>query len=60
MEPRTPPTEITSYECQKPTPAKARIQGAIDFLESEGIAGKKGAVFRMVIGEAGFFFERRW
>ena len=46
MEPTTPTTEVTSYECQKPTPVKARIQGAIDFLESEGITGKKGAVFR--------------
>ena len=40
MEPTTPTTEV------KPTPVKARIQGVINFLESESITGKKGAVFR--------------
>ncbi len=46
MEPTTPTTEVTSYECQNPTPVKARIQHAIDFLESVGITGKKEVVFR--------------
>ena len=38
---------MTLAQCQKPTPVKARIQGAIDFLESEGIKGKKNAVFQV-------------
>ncbi len=46
MEPQTPTTEVTWDQCQKPTPVKARIQGAIDFLKSEGITGKNEAVFR--------------
>ena len=41
-----PTTELTFDQCQKPTPVKARIQGAIYFLEQEGITGKKEAVFR--------------
>ncbi len=45
MEPTTPTTEVTLAQCQKPTPVKVRIQGAIDFLESEGIKEKKRAVF---------------
>ncbi len=40
-----PTTEVTLAQCQKPTPVKARIQGAIDFLENKGIKGKKSAVF---------------
>ena len=47
MDPTTPTTEVTLAQCQKPTPVKARIQGAIDFLESEGIKGKKNAVFQV-------------
>ena len=39
-------TEVTWEQCQKPTPVKARIQGAIDFLKSEGITSKNEAVFR--------------
>ena len=46
MEPSTPTTEVTWEQCQKPTPVKARIQGAIDFLKSEGITSKNEAVFR--------------
>lgn len=41
MEPTTPTTEVTLAECQKPTPVKARIQGAIDFVESKGIKKEK-------------------
>lgn len=43
MELTTPTTEVTLTQCQKPTPVKARIQGAIDFLESESIKRKKSA-----------------
>ncbi len=46
MEPTTPTSEVTLAQSQNPTPVKARIQGSIDFLESEGIKGKKSAVFR--------------
>ena len=46
MEPTTLTNEVTLAQYQKPTPVKARIQGAIDFLESEGIKGRKSAVFR--------------
>ena len=46
MESTTPTTEVTWDQCQKQTPVKARIQGAIDFLKSEGITGKNEAVFR--------------
>ena len=46
MEPTTPTNEVTLAQYQKPTPVKARIKGAIDFLESEGIKGRKSAVFR--------------
>ncbi len=45
QEPTTPITEVTWDQCQKPAPVKARIQGAIDFLKSEGIKGKNEAVF---------------
>lgn len=41
-----PTTEVTWEKYQKPTPVKARIQGAIDFLKSKGITGKNEAVFR--------------
>ena len=47
QEPTTPTTEVTWDQLwQKPTPVKARIQGAIDFLKSEGITGKNEAVFQ--------------
>ena len=45
MESTTPTTEVTWEQCQKPTPVKARIQGAIDFLNSEGITGQKRGCF---------------
>lgn len=44
MESVTPITEMILVQYQKPTPVKARIQGAIDFLESKVI--KKNMVFR--------------
>ena len=46
QEPTTPTTEVTWDQCQNPTPVKAGIQGAIDFLKSEGITGTNEAVFR--------------
>ena len=45
MESTTPTTEVTLAQCQKPTPDKARIDDVIDFLESEGMKGKKGRGF---------------
>lgn len=44
--PITPTTEIVGYEEHQTTPIKSRIQGTIDFLESQGIKGKKEDVFR--------------
>ena len=44
--PITPTTEISDPHQQNPTPVKARIQGTFDFLESQGIKGKKEEVFR--------------
>ena len=46
MEPTTPTTKVTWEQCQKLTTVKARAQGTIDFLKSEGITGKNEAVFR--------------
>lgn len=46
QEPTTPTTEVTWDQCQKLTPVKARIQGALDFFKSEGFTGKYEAVFQ--------------
>lgn len=39
-------TKVTWDQCQKPIPMKTRIQGAIDFLQNEGITNKNEAVFQ--------------
>ena len=44
--PTTPTTEISDPNKQNPTPIKARIQGTVDFLESQGIKHKKEEVFQ--------------
>ncbi len=56
QKPTTPTNEVTWDQYQKSTPVKARIQGAIDFLKSEGITGKNEAVFRAndVSNETGY------
>lgn len=42
----TPTTNDVPEFCQKTTPVKARIQGTVDFLKSEGIKAKREAIFR--------------
>ena len=37
---------IPPEDFEHPTPNKARIRGIVDFLESQGIKGKKEDVFR--------------
>ena len=37
---------IPPEDFEHPTPKKARIRGTIDFLESQGIKGKKEDIFR--------------
>jgi hypothetical protein len=44
--PTTPTTEEVWPLQQKPTPVKARIQGAVDFCHVQGIKGRKSAIFR--------------
>ena len=46
MTPLTPTTDNVPAFLQKTTPVKARIQGACDFLESEGLKISKEKVFR--------------
>ena len=46
QEPTTPTIKATWDQCQKPTPVKAKIQGAIDFLKSGGITSENEAVFQ--------------
>ncbi len=44
MEPTTPTTEVTWEQCQKPTPVKARFQGAIDYEERRHYGQKRGCI----------------
>lgn len=46
MDENTPTTDVVSEYCQKTTPIKARVQGAIDFLEKKGIKGLNKDIFR--------------
>jgi hypothetical protein len=45
--PTTPTTEDVWPQQQRPTPVKARIQGAVDFCESIGLKGQKNTIFRL-------------
>ena len=46
MNENAPTTDVVSEYCQKTTPIKARIQGAVEFLEKKGIKGLNEDVFR--------------
>lgn len=49
QKPTKPTTEVTWDQFQKPTTVKPKIQGAVDFLKSEGITGKNEAVFEPTV-----------
>ncbi len=45
--PRTPLLEPRNNEfCHYPTPIKAKVQGTIEYLQSQGVTGKNEEVFR--------------
>ena len=46
MNENAPTTDVVSEYCQKTTLIKARIQGAVDFLEKKEIKGLNKDVFR--------------
>ena len=44
--PTTPTTEYVDAQCEKPTPVKARVQGAYDYCQWAGIKGQTEAIIR--------------